>query len=151
MLPRIQLKINVLILLLSLLTRDEDMEEKELRLATADNCFVQEFGRASELREMIDDGKKIRCSISIQSYNPQGQTSWHVSKPWYHWDNIPCFLSNSGKKRILKLRGFFLIVMSYGSGQISKVNLHTAQTIYHLWKNSWSFFSFLVYKSAGLN
>lgn len=74
MLPRIQLKMNVLILLVSLLTRDEDMEEEELRLATAANCFVQEVGRASELREMIDDGKKIKCSISIQFYTPQGLT-----------------------------------------------------------------------------
>lgn len=75
MLPRIQLKCNVLLLLLSILTRDEDMEEEELRLATAVNCFVQEVGRASDLREMIDDGKIIRCNISIQSYNPQDQTS----------------------------------------------------------------------------
>lgn len=53
-----KLKTNVLVLLLSLLTRDEDMEEEQLRLATAANCFAQEVGRASELSEMIDDGKK---------------------------------------------------------------------------------------------
>lgn len=107
MLPRIQLKCNVLLLLLSILTRDEDMEEEELRLATAVNCFVQEVGRASDLREMIDDGKIIRCNISIQSYNPQDQTSWRVSKPWYHWDNILYFLSNSEKQKILEPRGLF--------------------------------------------
>lgn len=61
------------------------------------------------------------------------------------------FLSNSGKKGILKPRGFFLIVMRYGSEQIFEFNLHTAQSTCHLWNNSWSFFSFLVYKSAGLN
>lgn len=81
MLPRIQLKMNVLISLLSLLTRNEDIEEEELRLATAANCFVQEIGRASELREMIDDGKKIRCSISIQSYNPQDNHPGMLASP----------------------------------------------------------------------
>lgn len=60
-------------------------------------------------------------------------------------------LSNSGKKGILKPRGFFLVVMRYGSGQIFKFSLHTAQSTCHLWKNSWSFFSFLIYKSSGLN
>lgn len=72
MLPRIHLKVIELILLLCLLTRDEDMEGEELSLATAANCFVQEVGRPSELREIIDDGKRIICSISIKSYNPHG-------------------------------------------------------------------------------
>lgn len=63
---------NEQIHLLSLLTRDEEIGDEELRLATAANCFVQEVGRASQFRKRIEDGKKIRCSISIQSYYIQG-------------------------------------------------------------------------------
>lgn len=59
MLPKIQLKMNAFILLFSLLTRDEEIEDEKLRLATTANCFVQEVGRASELRKRIEDGKKI--------------------------------------------------------------------------------------------
>lgn len=62
---------NAIALLLSVLTRDKEIEDEELKLATAANYFVQELGRASKLRKRIEDGKK-RCSISIQSYYLQG-------------------------------------------------------------------------------
>jgi len=52
-------------LLLSLLTRDEEIDGEELRLATAVNFFVQQVGRASELRKRIEDRKKVTCSISM--------------------------------------------------------------------------------------
>lgn len=41
---------NYCFILLSLLTRDEEIEGKELRSAEAANCFIQEAGRARELR-----------------------------------------------------------------------------------------------------
>lgn len=64
MLKKIQLKMNTLFLLISF-SRDEEIEDEQLKLATAANCFMQEVGRPSELRKRIEDRKKIRGSIRI--------------------------------------------------------------------------------------